>query len=58
MKKLLLLFLVIFTSSCDLDEWFEKPWEIDRDDVDIINKVWDQYLDKAIKLYDTSTHTS
>jgi len=58
MKKILLLFLVIFISSCNLDESFEKPWEGDRDDVDMIDKVWNQYLDKAIKLYDTNTHAS
>jgi len=57
-KLLLLLYLIAFTSSCDLDKSYEKGWKNDRDDVNIINKAWDQYLNKAIKVYDTNTRAS
>jgi len=58
MKKLFILFLIIFISSCDWDKLLENDKKTDSDDVNIIKKAWNQYLDKAIKLHYTNTHAS
>lgn len=59
MKKILLLTMFSFLlSSCDLDNSFDDVSKVDRDDFNIIKKNWDQWLDKALKLYDTKSHAS
>lgn len=57
MKKIFLIFVSIFLSSCDLDKSMDN-WEVDNDDTNVIDKIWKQSLDNAFELYDTNTRAS
>lgn len=57
MKKIFLILITIFLSSCDLDKSIDDS-ENDNDDINIIDKIWKQSLDKAVQLYDTNTRAS
>lgn len=57
MKKIGLILVIILLSSCDLDKSIDSL-QVDNDDINIIDKVWKQSLDKAIELYDTNTRAS
>jgi hypothetical protein len=59
MRKITLLILFTFIlSSCWVDESFENKTKPDEDDLNIIKKIWNQSLDKAIKKINTRTHSS
>ncbi len=58
MKNILLVLILVFLTSCELDGWFDKEWKDDRDDFNVIDKIWDQSLDKVIKLFDTRSRAS
>ncbi len=53
----LALIMLFSLNSCSLDEHFDgNHWqETDRDDVNIIHKIWAQSFDKAQKIYIDST---
>jgi len=51
----ILIFTILTLSSCKLEDSFETKWETDRDDVNIIHKIWAQSLNKAHKVYIDST---
>jgi len=61
LKKSFFITIVIFTiislNSCSLDDKIESnQWQsTDRDDVNIIHKIWAQSIDKAVKIYIDST---
>lgn len=57
MKRIVLILVIVFLSSCDLDKNIDNS-QSDNDDINIIDKVWKQSLDKAIDLYDTKTRAS
>lgn len=57
MKKIVLIMVMIFLSSCDLDKNTDNSLS-DNDDINIIDKAWKQSFDKAIELYDTKTRAS
>lgn len=57
MKRIVLILVIVFLSSCDLDKSIDNS-QVDNDDINIIDKVWKQSLDKAIDLYDTKTRAS
>lgn len=60
MKKILFILLLIFVLiSCDIDKLYDTEWKIDKDDINIINKIWKQSIDKAIEMYlSTKTRAS
>lgn len=55
MKKIYIFILIFsftsFLTSCDLDYNFEDQQAIDKDDINLIEEIWDQSLDKAIAFY-------
>jgi len=55
---LLIIFTILTLSSCKLDENIEKTNKIDRDDINIIKKVWVQSVDKATKIFIDSISTA
>ncbi|MDD3145003.1 MAG: hypothetical protein PHV23_02725 [Candidatus Gracilibacteria bacterium] len=57
MKRIVLILVIVFLSSCDLDKNIDNS-QSDNDDINIIDKVGKQSLDKAIDLYDTKTRAS
>jgi len=52
---LLIIFTILTLNSCKLEDSFEKWSKADRDDVNIIHKIWAQSLNKAHKIYINST---
>lgn len=58
MKKIIILISMIILSSCDVDKKLENNETNDKDDMNVIDKIWKQSLDKAIDLYDTKTRAS
>ncbi|MDD2907539.1 MAG: hypothetical protein PHH98_02760 [Candidatus Gracilibacteria bacterium] len=56
MKKLLTILFLFLLISCDADEITDT--KVDNDDINLIDKVGKQSLDKAIELYDTNTRAS
>lgn len=57
MKRIVLILVIVFLSSCDLDKNIDNS-KSDNDDINIVDKIWKQSLDKAIELYDTKTRAS
>jgi len=60
-KLLFLNVLFIFTLFwCSIDEQIEGKDNnsVDYDDVNIISKIWEQSIDKAIKIVNTRTKAS
>jgi hypothetical protein len=60
-KIFLINFLFVFVLFwCTIDESIEKDdkSQTDYDDMNVINKIWDQSIDKAIKLINTKTKAS
>jgi len=50
--------LIIWLTSCDLD-YTETTTKNDTDDMNVINLIWNQAIDNAVKLYyDTNTRAS
>ena len=62
MKKIILLSSILFiTTSCsvDIDKKIEKKdRRNDKDDINVIDKIWKQSLDKSIDMYNTRTYAS
>lgn len=64
MKKNIILLILIFISSCDINKSIDSTAKIDltakinKDNINIINEIWSQSLDKAINLYNTKTSAS
>lgn len=54
------LLLILWLSSCIVDEKIENNDKstTDYDDINIINKIWEQSIDKALKLVNTRTKAS
>ncbi len=57
MKKILFLIALCILWSCEIDTSFDDE-NNDSDDINLIDKVWKQSLDKAIEVYDTKTKAS
>lgn len=57
MKKIFSLIPILLIVSCDAD-WVFDDKSTDTDDINLIDKVWKQWLDKAIEMYDTKSRAS
>lgn len=57
-NRVFIYFLLFFLISCNADELYEKEIDNDNDDINVIEKYWEQQLDNAIKLMDTKTKAS
>lgn len=59
-NKFLLLNFIFILWSCYIDENIENNDKTnkDYDDINVINKIWDQSIDKALKLVNTRTKAS